>query len=70
VRQYDKDWYRAEDRSKENPTGPAQGSCRVVRRGAWSGSPANAYAANRDHSPPLWRSDHLGFRLVCARPIR
>jgi formylglycine-generating enzyme len=67
---YDKDWYRAEDRSNDNPTGPAQGVSRVVRGGSWDCNPALARAAHRSHLPPHSQVDILGFRLVCARPIR
>jgi formylglycine-generating enzyme required for sulfatase activity len=67
---YDANWYRAAERSAENPTGPTHGVSRVVRGGSWLLNPALARAANRYHAPPRDQNDVLGFRLVCAGPIR
>jgi serine/threonine-protein kinase len=48
-----------------NPTGPEQGSARVVRGGSWLNQAINVRAAYRYGSPPSTRSTSTGFR--CAR---
>ncbi|HUY36001.1 MAG TPA: SUMF1/EgtB/PvdO family nonheme iron enzyme, partial [Pirellulales bacterium] len=62
------DWqadYPAETVS--DPTGPAAGSARVVRGGAFSGSASNCRCAYRRADPPMYRYDNLGFRVLCGR---
>jgi formylglycine-generating enzyme required for sulfatase activity len=60
------DWY---DRgayargSSENPTGPAEGTQRVIR-GGWWGYPSNVRAAFRFPERPSFRSSYVGFRPV------
>jgi formylglycine-generating enzyme len=67
---YDANWYRAKERSAQDPTGPTQGTSPVVRGGSWNNSPAIARAALRFRSLPHFQLDCLGFRLVCVGPIR
>jgi formylglycine-generating enzyme required for sulfatase activity len=47
-----------------NPTGPASGSSRVFRRGAWDSTAYNCRVAYRSGSYPTIRDFRLGFRLV------
>jgi formylglycine-generating enzyme required for sulfatase activity len=44
----------------------ASGACsnRVVRGGAWNNSSINLRSADRDYTPPVNRSYHLGFRVA------
>ncbi len=47
-----------------DPTGPAEGSCRVIRGGGWSSRARDVRAANRSGDVPRDRDDVLGFRLA------
>lgn len=51
----------------ENPTGPASGSGRVLRGGAWDWGPDVARCAYRPGNPPDVESSGMGFR--CARGL-
>ena len=48
----------------DNPTGPANGSVRVVRGGAWTGNTDSCLVAIRDSTTPSNRNIHYGFRVV------
>jgi formylglycine-generating enzyme required for sulfatase activity len=48
----------------EDPAGPAEGSTRVKRGGAWDGPLVNARAAFRHSYAPYFRFGDLGFRVV------
>ncbi|MCI5222215.1 MAG: hypothetical protein D3924_05970 [Candidatus Electrothrix sp. AR4] len=61
------DWYNPEyyrSSPRENPTGPASGSDRVIRGGSWRYEARIVRAASRNWFPPDKRNDFLGFRLV------
>lgn len=62
------DWYHPRsyriDRDR-NPTGPASGASRVMRGGSWQDDGEDLRGARRDHAPPSFRHQDLGFR--CAR---
>ena len=64
------DWY-AEDfyaRSPTNdPQGPADGSVRVRRGGAWNSFPLYARVAFRNWNSPNTRCINVGFRVVCEK---
>jgi formylglycine-generating enzyme required for sulfatase activity len=47
-----------------DPTGPAQGTERVVRGGCWSNGPGLIRSANRSSEKPTSRLDVLGFRVA------
>jgi len=71
------DWYSEaiyrkvdKDQPVKNPSGPAKGERRVVRGGSWIFSPEYARSAVRDGLLPLVRGNLLGFRVLCAAPIR
>ena len=51
-----------------NPTGPAEGSWRVVRGGSWYGHGRSCRAAFRGRREPGDRDDGLGFRLARTVP--
>jgi formylglycine-generating enzyme required for sulfatase activity len=66
------DWY-AEDTYKlraggevKDPTGPASGSARVVRGGAWYGNRNDARCAYRNRDAPDDFSYNVGFRVVLS----
>jgi formylglycine-generating enzyme required for sulfatase activity len=63
---YDPKAYAAGD--AEDPTGPAAGTKRVVRGGAWAYGPLLARAAYRDANLPDRAEAVNGFRVVCAVP--
>ena len=46
---------------------PASREDRVVRGGAWSNVPRDAYAARRLHYPPWQRVMNVGFRVVVEK---
>lgn len=62
------DWYGAniyEARALKNPTGPEQGTFRVVRGGSWSDLPKYLLTYARGKLPPDTQNSYTGFR--CAR---
>jgi formylglycine-generating enzyme required for sulfatase activity len=60
---FDKDYY---GRSPDgNPTGPEQGTRKVVRGGSWHNHKLFVESARRNNQPPDTRRDDLGFR--CAK---
>jgi len=68
VWQWCADWfadnYVAAD--KTDPTGPANGSLRVLRGGSWHNHSSNCRAANHDKYPPDSRGHNVGFRVVAT----
>ena len=59
------DWYSdASSADATNPAGPAGGTYRVIRGGAWSSPSSGLRAAARGKSLPGIRSHALGFRCV------
>ncbi len=60
------DWYQAAYPTGNpvvDPTGPASGSARVVRGGAWRGGGTNLRSARRGDDTPGNRNNYLGFRV-------
>jgi formylglycine-generating enzyme required for sulfatase activity len=51
-----------------NPTGPAEGSARVIRGGSWLSDGSDCRASNRDWIVPSIRGYDLGFRLLRSVP--
>ncbi len=64
------DWYRADYYAvgeERNPAGPASGTLRVVRGGAWTNDDvAYLRCACRHPVPPDTYSYSIGFRVACA----
>jgi formylglycine-generating enzyme required for sulfatase activity len=61
------DWYGEDYYGKsprQDPPGPAKGTDRVARGGAWSTQPKFCRSAYRDWHEPDYRSDCVGFRVV------
>jgi len=60
------DWYADSyaDANSTDPSGPASGSCRVLRGGSWSRDPPHCRSASRNRRAPGGRADGIGFRLV------
>ncbi|HVC97017.1 MAG TPA: SUMF1/EgtB/PvdO family nonheme iron enzyme [Pirellulales bacterium] len=50
-----------------DPTGPSQGSGRVVRGGSFNHSATDCRTANRIEYLPAFRSIYYGFRVCCGR---
>ena len=50
------------------PSGPTEGTARVIRGGAWNGVAADLAATARRSADPALRSPAIGFR--CAAPLR
>ncbi len=62
------DWYAAGYYGvspEQNPSGPAEGTTKVIRGGSWQYNLANIRATMRGAAYPAARSQYLGFR--CAR---
>jgi len=49
---------------------PGGTASRVVRGGSWISPHDGARAGYRGHNHPDFRYVNIGFRLVCAAPIR
>jgi uncharacterized protein (TIGR02996 family) len=61
------DWYGPYPRSAvTDPTGPSEGSSRVLRGGSWNDDAAYCRASYRDSFGPSSRLDDLGFRLAAV----
>jgi formylglycine-generating enzyme required for sulfatase activity len=62
------DWYGAtyyETSAEKNPTGPEQGTFKVLRGGSWSELPKYLLTYGRFKLPPTTRNAYIGFR--CAK---
>jgi formylglycine-generating enzyme required for sulfatase activity len=68
VSEWCRDWYGPiTEEQQTNPTGPQQGTQRVVRGGNWSSTePWSLRSAARFYNMPSDRFDFLGFRVVLA----
>jgi formylglycine-generating enzyme required for sulfatase activity len=64
---YDHYWYYGLEANQQDPKGPASGTSRVLRGGAWSNNADNARCANRNDAPPSYPGLDLGFR--CGRGL-
>ena len=66
VYEWCQDWYQTDLGSDPDidPTGPASGSKRVARGGAWSSGAGHCRSASRDSGTPSRRGSRLGFRLA------
>jgi len=65
------DWYAADyyDTSPpNNPTGPATGTHRILRGGAWFSPPSECRSAYRDHALPTFSFYIYGFRCALGSP--
>jgi formylglycine-generating enzyme required for sulfatase activity len=62
---YDRTYYAQSTR--DNPTGPGEGSQRVLRGGSWA-YPSNVRAAYRFPERPTFRVSYVGFRCVQDSP--
>ena len=65
VWEWQSDWYGDYTSSAQtNPTGPASGSYRVLRGGAWGGYTYGVRSSNRINVTPAGTSDGIGFRVA------
>lgn len=67
VSEWCSDWFDRryyESAPTEDPPGPARGTERVVRGGAWCHSPHYLRSAFRLRAEPKWRTDFIGFRVA------
>jgi formylglycine-generating enzyme required for sulfatase activity len=61
------DWFGAyKDEEQRDPVGPATGSYRVVRGGAFDSNVSVVLSANRASYEPESKFSVLGFRIVCT----
>ena len=58
------DWYGTPYAGGSDPRGPASGSYRVLRGGAWDTYPYGCRAAFRNYGDPLGSDNYIGFRSV------
>jgi formylglycine-generating enzyme required for sulfatase activity len=63
---YDENYYQKQE--WDRPTGPPQGTERVIRGGSWSDTPAKLRLSYRRGAPPTFRSNNLGFRVAASAP--
>jgi formylglycine-generating enzyme required for sulfatase activity len=65
TREWCQDWYGPyTDEPRTDPTGPATGTGRVLRGGAWHVNAYSCRSAERLAHPPHLKSDAIGFRVV------
>ena len=66
VWEWNQDWYGSYSAAAvTNPTGPASGSYRLLRGGAWSSGPSVCRASQRNHLyPPLSANRSIGLRVA------
>ncbi|MBR5161471.1 MAG: formylglycine-generating enzyme family protein, partial [Thermoguttaceae bacterium] len=50
--------------SVTDPTGPSNGSDRVIRGGSWNSDARSCRSAYRFYNEPGYRSNRLGFRVA------
>jgi formylglycine-generating enzyme required for sulfatase activity len=65
---YDSAYYSASP--MDDPTGPASGTTRVDRGGAWVSVARLCRSATRSSNSPSSRYGSLGFRVVCELPVK
>jgi formylglycine-generating enzyme required for sulfatase activity len=63
---YASDYYFTSAASGPAPTGPSEGSYRVLRGGSWIIVAASCRSADRDGNVPSLRENNLGFRLALS----
>ncbi|NCU32573.1 MAG: hypothetical protein EOM23_06500, partial [Candidatus Moranbacteria bacterium] len=64
------DWYTVGYYAKSpriNPTGPASGSMKVIRGGAWTSDEKYIHNSYRAALPPKQKSDNCGFRICISK---
>jgi len=54
--------------SSDSLTAEDEGESHVIRGGSWNRSPRNCRSAYRNRAHPDYRSDLIGFRVVCVVP--
>lgn len=69
VAEWTADWYASDAYAQieallPNPTGPLEGTNRVVRGGSWNDLPFYARSVQRQHFSPTMTSSSIGFRCV------
>ena len=65
------DWYEADyyQRSPQhNPAGPASGTAKVLRGGAWNFKPLSLQTWRRHSNAPGGSSNYIGFRCAMGVP--
>ncbi|MCX7045180.1 MAG: bifunctional serine/threonine-protein kinase/formylglycine-generating enzyme family protein [Candidatus Sumerlaeota bacterium] len=60
---YDEKYYST-PQAASNPKGPATGTLKVFRGGAWDSLPVLCRSASRNHARPGVRSSNIGFRVA------
>ena len=61
------DWYEEYPKGAvSDPTGPKEGSYRVIRGGSWDHEAAHCRSANRNGRDPSFRFDYYGFRVALS----
>jgi len=63
VWQWCSDFYGPYGGDATDPTGPAEGTSRVLRGGSWLNAPQDCRSANRDWHAPDFRVNNIGFRV-------
>jgi len=59
------DNYYYSESPETDPTGPSEGSNRVVRGGGWFNGAGGCRVSNREYTHQGFRYDYCGFRVVC-----
>lgn len=65
---YSPDYYKISP--EENPTGPAEGTERIIRGGSWFFDRSGLRVAEREGANPDFRYGYIGFRLCRSAEIK
>ena len=58
------DWHGNYSGDATDPTGPSNGSKRIIRGGSWRSLAGDCTSARRGFLPPYYRDSDIGFRLA------
>ena len=66
IQEWTNDWYIGSlgGTPVTDPNGPASGTAKVLRGGAWSLQPSTLRSANRAYMTPATRHSYVGVRLL------
>jgi formylglycine-generating enzyme required for sulfatase activity len=64
VAEWCSDWYDYGQTDNDNPTGPMNGSDKVIKGGNWRSSPFQCRVSYREYNLPTFNCNYVGFRVV------
>ena len=64
VAEWCSDWYDYGQTDTDNPTGPLNGSDKVIKGGNWRSAPHFSRVSAREYNLPAFNCNYVGFRVV------